>query len=630
MLKAAISPLTLSGDMRDLGDTLSQLRAYIAEVGQLAVLDQKTTSRLQIAVDEIATNIITYGYATLEQHSIAPFLEVKATLSADSLTVTLVDASPPFDPQTYTTLFDPQQPLEEQKIGGIGIYLANHNVDSLRYERHDIYNQTIFIVRRNDKQATNGEILAEHLEQIILPLAIALSSEKDFDRLLEHILTEAKKLCNADAGTLYLRMKEDELSFAIIINDSLNIHLGGTSDRVNGQFAPIPLFDTGENKNKRNIASLAVWEGKTINIADIYTAQGYDFSAAKAFDQQTGYRTSSTLTVPFKDNHGQVVGVLQLLNAANANGEVIPFDNYKQLMVEILASQTVIALNNQLWWQQQQEFFKMQNDMQIAQTIQANFIPSELPTFRGWGLNGKFYPARDVSGDFYDVFTTQNKKFTVMIGDVCDKGVGAALFMSLTRSLLRAFATNNASWTGDLLDQLTGESDSGIRGRDAQSQRTIRANTIHNAVKRTNTYLMENHQALMMFTTLFIGMIDPTSGILTYINCGHTSPMLVSADGQIRQRLPPTAPAIGLYADAEFTIEEVKLEHGETLFCFTDGLTDARNANGVSFGEPALEQLINSHSTNNDLVDHIVTNVQSYIGDAVQYDDITLIATRRK
>jgi sigma-B regulation protein RsbU (phosphoserine phosphatase) len=627
MLEAVIPSLKVSGKSSEMGESLGELRRYVGDVGRLAGLDDAGISGLRLSVDEIATNIIMYGYKDLAD---PPIIEATATLTVDTLTFCLLDTSPPFDPRENAPNFDPNQPVEERPIGGMGIYLASNNVDSLSYERVGGVNRSVFVVQRR-KVNTNVEKLTDQMERIVLPLGIALASETDFDRLLERILTEAKKICNADAGTLYLR-KDDVLEFNIVITDSLGIHLGGTSGKP-VTFTPIPLKDASGEPNIRNVASCVALTGETINVPDMYAAQGFDFAAAKAFDKQTGYRSISNLTVPFKDSAGDVVGVMQLLNARDSAGIVVPFDAYNELMVEILSSQAAVALNTQLYLRQQQELLKMQNDMQIARTIQANFIPSVLPEVRGWELSGKFQPARDVSGDFYDVFNLTNKKVAVMIGDVCDKGVGAALFMSLTRSLMRAFSMQqrNVTWATDALLDRSSIDDTAIRRRDQANQLAIRASTIHTAAVSTNAYVMEHHSDLMMFTTLFIGMIDPLTGLLTYINCGHTPPMILTSTGSVRARLKPSGPAIGLYPDAEFTVEEIKLERGETLLCFTDGLTDARNSEGTLFGEPALESLAGiGFEAAGALVDGVVKSLKNYIGDAVQYDDITLIATRRK
>ena len=187
--------------------------------------------------------------------------------------------------------------------------------------------------------------LSEKLLHAVIPIGVALSAEKDFNRLLEKIVMEAMTLCNADGGTLYLRTEDNRLKFVIIRNRSLNLAMGGSA----GQeipFLPLPLYhmDTGA-LNYGNVATFAALKGVSVNIADAYHAEGFDFSGTKAFDQETGYRSKSFLTIPLKNVDNYVIGVLQLLNAQNPqSGEIIPFDEYLQQLIESLSALATVAL----------------------------------------------------------------------------------------------------------------------------------------------------------------------------------------------------------------------------------------------------------------------------------------------
>ena len=216
------------------------------------------------------------------------------------------------------------------------------------------------------QQMAKAQHLVEQLEQIILPMGVALSTETDFDRLLERILIESKRVCNADAGTLYLRTEENTLRFAIVITDSLGIRLGGTSGN-SVTFSMLPLYDeaTGE-PNHHNVTTYSALTGKSINIDDAYTADGFDFSGTKIFDMQNNYRTTSVLTVPLKDNTNSVIGVLQLINALDEDSNIIAFDDYQRLVVESLASQAAVVLNNHMLIEQKKMMSKIENDIQIC------------------------------------------------------------------------------------------------------------------------------------------------------------------------------------------------------------------------------------------------------------------------
>ena len=177
-------------------------------------------------------------------------------------------------------------------------------------------------------------------------IGVALSSEKDINRLLETILHAAKTITNADGGTLY-RVVDDHLKFEIVLNDSLKIAMGGTTGNE-VPFYPIPLHQPGGIENNSMVAAFAVLHDQSVNIADAYTAEGFDFSGTRNFDKKTGYRSTSFLTIPMKNHDGEIIGVLQLLNAQNNDGEVMSFTVEDQRLAESLASQAAIALTNRM------------------------------------------------------------------------------------------------------------------------------------------------------------------------------------------------------------------------------------------------------------------------------------------
>jgi HD-GYP domain-containing protein (c-di-GMP phosphodiesterase class II) len=182
----------------------------------------------------------------------------------------------------------------------------------------------------------------------LIEIGIALSVERNHARLMETILLEAKRLCNADGGTLYLMTEEQQLKFELMHTDSLGIAMGGTTGKEIS-FPPLPLYDakTGE-PNHKNVAAHVALTGNTVNIVDAYQAEGFDFSGTKKFDEGTGFRSTSFLTVPLKNHDGDVIGVLQLLNAQDENKDkVIAFGDDIQPLIEALASQAAVALDNQ-------------------------------------------------------------------------------------------------------------------------------------------------------------------------------------------------------------------------------------------------------------------------------------------
>ncbi len=190
------------------------------------------------------------------------------------------------------------------------------------------------------------DTIIEHLDRLN-EIGIALSTQKDTKKLLESILRGAKLILNADGGTLYsVDAEQRSLNFEIILNDTLGIYMGGTSG-VPIQFPPLPLYKENGEPNETMVAAWCALHHQTINIPDAYTAEGFDFSGTRAFDQRTGYRSRSFLTVPMLNHEGELIGVLQLINAKQKNsGQIIPFSPMAQRLAESLASQAAIALTN--------------------------------------------------------------------------------------------------------------------------------------------------------------------------------------------------------------------------------------------------------------------------------------------
>ncbi len=177
-------------------------------------------------------------------------------------------------------------------------------------------------------------------------IGLALSGETRLERLLEMIVDEARVLTKADAGTLYIVDKESrKLDFSILQNDTMKVRMGGTSGNEI-TLPPVPLYSAGNKLNKANVSSYCALTGETVNIADVYEAEGFDFTGPRKYDAATGYRSKSMLVLALKNHEQDIIGVLQLLNALNDDGEVIEFSANVVDIVGSLASQAAIALTN--------------------------------------------------------------------------------------------------------------------------------------------------------------------------------------------------------------------------------------------------------------------------------------------
>ena len=198
--------------------------------------------------------------------------------------------------------------------------------------------------------------LGQRLEQLNL-IGASLSAERDINRLLEQILAAAKSITGADGGTLYRVTEDNTLRFEIVRTSSLKSYLGGTSGNP-VPFYPIQLYRDGK-PNHSMVAAHAALTGKTVNIADAYAAEGFDFSGTRAFDSKTGYRSKSFLTVPMRNHEHETIGVLQLINAREPEtGAIVSFSDSDQRLAESLASQAAIALTNRMLINQLEQLFE--------------------------------------------------------------------------------------------------------------------------------------------------------------------------------------------------------------------------------------------------------------------------------
>jgi phosphoserine phosphatase RsbU/P len=482
-----------------------------------------------------------------------------------------------------------------------------------------------------------AEKLADDLRYIILPFGVALSAEKDFDRLLEKVVLEAQAICQADSGVLFLRSGDDRLRFVTARLDSLDLALGGTTGRpvpYPPLSLPDPLPGANHNLHRYDPAVHAAVYGKAINVADVHESTAYDFSGIDRFDAEHGYHAISLLIVPLKDHENSVVGVLQLMNARDAgSGQIVPFDTYHQLVVESLASQAAVVLNNQMLRLRQHALLKMERDLQIGRQIQSSFLPVQLPQPDGWEICGRFHPAHEVAGDFYDAFLMSHGRVGFLLADVCGKGVGAALFMALTRSLIRAFVQQEY-----YLPPFRRPGDGGryavlesLAKQTTADERLLAdsRDTLLNGMAFINNYIFHNHGDAAIFATLFFGVLDPATGVVTYVNAGHSPPLVAGAAG-VKAYLVPTGPALGLQPDTVFAAAQVTLQRGDLLLAYTDGVTEARSDDSTLFGRPRLVSLVEQMpATANALLDRIEVATRHHMGSALQADDMALLALRR-
>jgi sigma-B regulation protein RsbU (phosphoserine phosphatase) len=262
------------------------------------------------------------------------------------------------------------------------------------------------------------------------------------------------------------------------------------------------------------------------------------------------------------------------------------------------------------------------HELEIGRQVQRHFLPADLPTPPGVDLDAVLEPARQVSGDFYDAFPVSNDLGVFfVVADVCDKGVGAALFMALFRSLIRASADPVSGGAARI---------TGAR-RSAVAQALLSATPaqlLSRVAGFTNDYIARVHDRANMFATAFLGHLDLTSGQVNYLNAGHEPAFLLDPGGGVRD-LGPTGPALGLMPDAEFPTDAVTLAAGQLLLVHTDGVADARDPDGERFGPERLRSAVaGGAATASGLHRRVLEALNAFTRGEPRADDVTLLTVR--
>ena len=336
-----------------------QLDALIRRVHELSELDEILTLLISRLTERVG---IRYG-AVFLRRSGGDFILAKGCNLPEHVAVKLPKQGKMIEVletdhamhQPDHPLFPMLIPLVEQGFTGrtlIGALGLGPKINGLAYTKSE--EDLLMLFADNTGDAINVARLiqeargSDSLLRTVIQIGVTLSAEKQFDNLLERILLEAKALSHADGGTLYLR-EGDVLNFMIVHNDSLKVQQGG-ANHPRPELPPVPLTLQDGTPNHHNVASYTALTMRTVNIADAYDYQGeFDFSGTRAFDEHIGYRSTSFLCVPLKNYEGELVGVLQLINALNpSTQEVIPFDKKLEEVVESLSSLAGVALTSYL------------------------------------------------------------------------------------------------------------------------------------------------------------------------------------------------------------------------------------------------------------------------------------------
>jgi sigma-B regulation protein RsbU (phosphoserine phosphatase) len=237
-------------------------------------------------------------------------------------------------------------------------------------------------------------------------------------------------------------------------------------------------------------------------------------------------------------------------------------------------------------------------ELKLAHSIQASFLPASIPLIPGWQLTATLEPARQMAGDFYDFINLPNGKLGFLIADVADKGLGSALYMALSNTLIRTFANEYHANPAMVL-------------------------------KTANQHILRNARA-NLFVTVFFAVLDPTSGLVHYANAGHNPPFLLGTNG-IRT-LNNTGMPLGIDEENDWTQDEVVISPGDILLLYTDGVTDAQNLAGEFIDKRVILNTVqmNMGKTAYAIQQSILERVHRFVGDAPRFDDLTLVILERE
>jgi phosphoserine phosphatase RsbU/P len=334
------------------------------------------------------------------------------------------------------------------------------------------------------------------------------------------------------------------------------------------------------------------------------------------------YEVRSALTVPITRKK-RLFGLLTLIHSRPNHIDAESIE-----LIEMAAVQIGMVLENATLYAKLEESYRhlqqakkkievyscaLDLEMKKGQKIQQDFLPEKLPQFSDWEIEAFLHPAIQVSGDFYDVFELPNNHLGLVLADVCDKGIGAALFMALFRSLIRLYTFGNETSAG------------------SSNQVVLPCELkVLQAIDDTNSYIARHHGKIGMFATIFAGVINMSNGDLTYINAGHEPPLILSEKGKTLI-LPPTGPAVGVLPKISFTSCKAHLDPGNILIAYTDGVTEANSPENKILGRKRLHLALQKpFSSALETIEQIKRETFTHIGSAPQNDDITLLCVRRK
>lgn len=402
----------------------------------------------------------------------------------------------------------------------------------------------------------------------VVEIGKLLNSTLDLDRILEIILDTAIKNLQADRGTVYLIDAEKGEIWSKVLQGDMKVEIR------------LPIG--------QGIAGHVALTGEHVILADAYEDPRFN----RDIDKRSGYRTKTMLCMPMKNRNGRMVGVFQIIN--KMDGE---FTDDDVRFLETLSVDACIAVENAQLHEESLEKERMEKELEVASTIQRMILPKEIEQPEGYEIVGMNDPSRQVGGDYYDVIPLSDGNIALVIADVSGKSVPGALLVSSLQASMHAYL--ETSWE---LPQL---------------------------VAKLNKVILRNSTA-DKYITFFIAILNPKTGELTSVNAGHNPPLLMQK-GKLTKLKTGGIP-LGMVDFDAYEQEQIQLHPGDLLLCFTDGVTEATDASDELYDDDRLEAFTARHCSLDakSFTDKLYGEIKSFVGEAEQSDDITVLVIKRK
>ena len=412
----------------------------------------------------------------------------------------------------------------------------------------------------------------------LLHVSGELLSRRDLDDLMNYLVVEVRKLLDVDACALLLL---DDPPDELLFRAATGWH---TQPVENGYRVPADER-SGSGYVMKTLRPLLNEEEGRHSIESLWMS---DWLKAEGF--------KSAAIVPLIVD-GRAIGTLVIDTRYPRR-----FEPSEIRFLQLMANQAAIAIDRARLRMEELARHQLEQELSVGRQIQMSMLPPSCPEFEGWNVAAAYKPAKQVGGDFYDFFELQNGRLGLVIADVSDKGVPAALFMALSRSAIR----NNA-----------------LRGRSPCKTLT-----------RANKYILEDSQT-DMFLTAFYGVLEMENGRFTFANAGHNQPLWWHAADQTITTLTTKGIVLGILEDVHIEEQVVEIAHGDVLIFYTDGITEAANSGYQEFGEARLNQVVTEvltavpNTPTETLIETILDAVRAFTAGMTATDDITLFIVRR-